>query len=550
MFHTSTISSGAFRSGVIDAFNRHHLILPTFSRIRFLSFCLMLSAILSLTPGVSAERSVSFTLRESPVTGIDIGDWNDSRVNESSGILMEAEYSLYNSIPQRNILSYFNSTSSINAMTRMEVFGFGAQLLYGPFKYGGKVPYIVMSADYRNTSGVLVGTAGPSKIVFDIAESDNGWNLNAVGLEVVNYDKYRNFINSQATGTLRINGHEVHAPENSSPEEVRVDLSNDGPISQITIETDEHASVGFRTITLYLADKAEFVAYDDPRAATPDYNPQGIYQLPYTAVGAVRDPEVLSCAIFDSTGKQMNVNASLDTSTEYFIVRPSEENGDTMEEGYYRAVYYLEDNSYVPKAEDGAEFAILPTANGMYLNWKPVDVYSSDLCLIPSHTTREDENGNTIQYDWEHVLINGFRPGTIVYWKVSGEPVSNIASAPQTTKSDKSALTSVGPSSEIPEGYQRLRNQSADLSKGNQLSLILQRNGVTSYPFNINYTKVDIPTSISDLHPEDLDVLSTEYYDMTGRRIHEDGIQNGQILLKIDRFSDGSLRTSKLFPRY
>ncbi len=506
---------------------------------------LLLGVIFGLWLNAGAERSLTLSLRETPASGIDLGDWNDAKVTSSSGILLEAEYTLDPSVSQRYLGAYFNPNQALMALAKMEVFGFGAQLLYGPLRGGGKVPYIVMSTDYRNASGMQVGSMGPSKIVFDLADSQEGWNLKAIGLEVVNYDRYRNFINSGATGILKINGHEVQAPDNAAPAEVRVDLSADGPVKQITIETDADASVGFRAITLYPGGEPEFVELDDERASTPDYSPDGSYRLPYMAVGAVDSPDVLTCAIFDASGRKVNVTALPDAHSPYFSVTPAEGDGEIMEEGYYRAVYYLEDGNYVPQAEDGAEFAILPSARGLYLNWKEIDVYSSRIWEVPSHTVHTDASGNTTQYDWEHVLTNGFRPGTTVYWKVSGEPDTGYHPYAMPPKSGAAILRAVGPSAEIPEGYQRLQNQSVDLSKGSRLSLILQRNGVTSYPFNIDYTRVDIPTSITEMMSDAEDVIFTEYFDLTGRRVSLSDALPGQLLLKVDHLNDGIIRSAK-----
>ncbi len=516
-------------------------------RPELLTLCLLLVILFGQAFKVSAERSVTLTIRENPLPGIDIGNWNDAKVDWSSGIILEADYTADSSLSGRSLYSYFNSNPGILALTKMEVIGYGAQLLYAPLRSGGKVPYIVMSADYRNASGSLTSSPLKSKIILDLAEFGEGWNLNAIGLEVVNYDRYRNFKNSEATGIIYVNGHELHAPDNAAPEEIRADLSADGPVKQITIATDEHASVGFRAITLYLGGESEFVELDDDRAATPDYNSEGVYRLPYAAVGGIAEPDLLSCAIFDAAGKRMNVTALYNPATQYFSVNPSIENGDILDEGYYRAVYYIDDSYYEPKAEDGAEFAILPSAQGMYLNWKPIDPYSSMIWEVPSHTIRTDGNGNTIQHDWEHVLVNGFRSGTIVYWKVTrDEDRRALLADPAVIPSG--ALTAVGPSSEIPDGYQRLSNQSADLSRGNRLSLILQRNGVNSYPINIDYTKVDIPTLITEVSSESVDVISSDYYDMTGRRIMETGNHIGRMMLKVDRMADGSIRTTKFLP--
>ena len=221
-------------------------------RPELLTLCLLLVILFGQAFKVSAERSVTLTIRENPLPGIDIGNWNDAKVDWSSGIILEADYTADSSLSGRSLYSYFNSNPGILALTKMEVIGYGAQLLYAPLRSGGKVPYIVMSADYRNASGSLTSSPLKSKIILDLAEFGEGWNLNAIGLEVVNYDRYRNFKNSEATGIIYVNGHELHAPDNAAPEEIRADLSADGPVKQITIATDEHASVGFRAITLYL----------------------------------------------------------------------------------------------------------------------------------------------------------------------------------------------------------------------------------------------------------------------------------------------------------
>ena len=468
-------------------------------------------------------------------------------------MLAEGDYSNTDS-SGRSLIPYIDpECAGTLAIESLTVDGHGAQVLYAYFMGTVRAPFFVLSPNLRNVFGEYENN-GPVTMTFHLAE--NKWRLKAIGLDVVNYDEYAKTIllktteDSGATGVMKVNGNEVELEKDYHPYSVRVDLSDDErDVSEIKIEADARAAVAFRKITLFLEDeKAEFIELDnEPRATTPEYSFSGIYKIPYCKIGEIDDPTRMACAVFNSQGERMNVTAvPMGGKEPYFQLSCTGEGEDELEEGDYRAVFYLPDgqfDTYQPTPEDGAEFSILPTAYGRYLNWSLVD-FSKDIIVVPSHTTSQGSNGQTIQYDWEHVLLNGLRPGTNVYWKVTGDPAP-VAPAP--TERSVSFSTPRKAPTTIPSDYQKMQNLTVDLSKGSNLSLILNKNGVNSYPIDIQYQRYDVPTIVNSLLDDSSEDIITEWRDLQGNSVANP--EPGNILIRISRYPDGHTASEKCLYR-
>lgn len=501
---------------------------------------------------VIAERSVSISLAAPTLNSKYVGPLNTYPTTRD-GMLAEGDYSNTDS-SGRSLIPYIDPESAGTlAIESLTVDGHGAQVLYAYFMGTVRAPFFVLSPNLRNVFGEYENN-GPVTMTFHLAE--NKWRLKAIGLDVVNYDEYAKTIllktteDSGATGVMKVNGHEVELEKDYHPYSVRVDLSDDErDVSEIKIEADARAAVAFRKITLFLEDeKAEFIELDnEPRATTPEYSFSGIYKIPYCKIGEIDDPTRMACAVFNSQGVRMNVTAvPMGGKEPYFQLSCTGEGEDELEEGDYRAVFYLPDgqfDSYQPTPEDGAEFSILPTAYGMYLNWSLVD-FSKDIIVVPSHTTSQGSNGQTIQYDWEHVLLNGLRPGTNVYWKVTGDPAP-VAPAP--TERSVSFSTPRKAPTTIPSDYQKMQNLTVDLSKGSNLSLILNKNGVNSYPIDIQYQRYDVPTIVNSLLDDSSEDIITEWRDLQGNSVANP--EPGNILIRISRYPDGHTASEKCLYR-
>lgn len=537
-------------------FNRA-LILSTRRNRYALSTLMLLFISALLCNEVLAERGVSISLATNLKSPYGSDD-TYPKIDAASGALNPIFRYLNDADSYWSLSHYLdNDCAGTLAIEEMIVDGESAQILYAPIIVGNlekSVPYFVLSPIFNKNNTFT--NHGPVSLTFKLV-GDKPWRLKALGLDVINYDEYLNYIyiynqnkDTGATGVMKVNGHEVELEKDYHPYSVRVDLSDDErDVSEIKIEADARAAVAFRKITLFLEDeKAEFIELDnEPRATTPEYSFSGIYKIPYCKIGEIDDPTRMACAVFNSQGERMNVTAvPLGGKEPYFQLSCTGEGEDELEEGDYRAVFYLPDgqfDTYQPTPEDGAEFSILPTAYGMYLNWSLVD-FSKDIIVVPSHTTSQGSNGQTIQYDWEHVLLNGLRPGTNVYWKVTGDPAP-VAPAP--TERSVSFSTPRKAPTTIPSDYQKMQNLTVDLSKGSNLSLILNKNGVNSYPIDIQYQRYDVPTIVNSLLDDSSEDIITEWRDLQGNSVANP--EPGNILIRISRYPDGHTASEKCLYR-
>lgn len=410
--------------------------------------------------------------------------------------------------------------------------------------------YMVFSPDFK-----AIPNEGSATVRFNLKSTIK---LKAIGLNAINYGKYGEYNNKKNTlhldmaegQSVTVNGKPIVIPDDINRQEIKVDLDADEEeVSFIEIKAPAHASLGIIGIKLYPTgeDEIKFLKYDtndftNPDGTTPQFKSTGKIRLPYVNVLGL-DKEHLQCAIFDNAGNQMNVNVRFDDTDAHYHISPQDNNGktgDILQEGYYKAAFYNMHAYDLPRYEDGIDFTVQPTIEGMMLNWEKVSFTapSSVSISVPERTTRQDSNGNTIQHDWNSVLLNGFRPNTTVYWKVVDTNGINTQNDVNPEYKAKRAAVS------IPSDFKKLQNLSVNLEGGDQLQLYLQRNGVTSNMYKINYAKADVETMVETATDEE--VIRTSYYDLQGRPLNNDRFTGNQLIIRVEHLSDGRIRTSKI----
>lgn len=382
--------------------------------------------------------------------------------------------------------------------------------------------------------------------------TDSPWKIKRIEIDALNYGMVNTYDNGQySSGTININGISQTLPKNTELTTLGFDFEGkEQNISEIVLNAPKSASVGIKAIRIIPASTQEFINTGD-FSGKLDYNPVGTYTLPYAKLGFYNQPDMMAASIINSEGEIMDLQYEY-LGDNKFKFSPSAD-ATPIEEGLYSVCYYYPDqNNYKPAYADGLPFSIVPSPNNLCIMLNAVD-YDNHFCEIPENVTQTID-GEEVTYTWTNALITGYRPGTTIYWKVYiDDSQAGDETGDETDNSDESESNNVKSSWNImkeaeadntPEGYTRLNEQGVNLTTGNVLSLILERNGARSDAHDFTYTNQNIETSVSEISlegskvkdlyftPSGLNIPVKALEDYSGIYIHCVINSNGDIVTK------------------
>lgn len=503
-----------------------------------------------------AERSITFSLANKfDENYVAAGPENGLVTDSGEGVIFPRTYTYEETMrylmPCELAGHYFYGSDIIESMEIGDPSG--VSVLYANTVSGGSLrPYFVLSPIIGNDN------LPASRLTFNLTHQEEGWNVSKIILQGINFDRYRYNGGKGATGIIKVNGHDYQYPTDRFIFSYSIDIpEEERPIRSIELVTDSKASVGVRTIAICLAETPEFIV-DAPTLTRINYDPAGNYTIPMGKIGPLYNPSITGCTIFDNEGNKVDVDVSFGDDM-MSTIRPGS-NVNVLEEGVYRATYYVLDNFYSlnPLAEDGVQFSILPTVEGLTLNGQPIE---GNYCLVPNYAIFPDENGNDVEHEWPNILLGGLKEGTEVYYKIShsdspndNENRSDDSSLNpdvpiQFTKEIKNVTTGVCrvETEGIPEGYRHVDNSTVDLRNGNTINFILARNGAVSDPIAVHYEEEDHLTGIQTVDFSASQPVRTLWYDIHGNELRSiDDVPNGSVLIKISCYPDGTIKNSKI----
>ncbi|MDE5843716.1 MAG: hypothetical protein K2H35_08290, partial [Muribaculaceae bacterium] len=302
-------------------------------------------------------------------------------------------------------------------------------------------------------------------------------------------------------------------------------------MSKIVLTAPKSASVGISTIRIFPDVENKFIATPG-FAGKLEYSAEGVYSLPLPEEGTFHRPELLKTAIFDNTGSIVSCTCRYSDNNQFTL--SAGEDFAPIQEGLYGICYYYDDGDYKPVAEDGLRFSITPSIAGLSLNLIKIDSENS-FVEIPYN---KEMPGMT--YSATKAVISGEKDGTIIYWKVDRQGSKFYVEDDGAINISESEQESA-----LPEGYSVYDDRGINLTQGNRLSLILERNGARSNPYEISYFITDVPTGVN-LAEDESSVETFQFFTIAGTILDADKLDNFQgIYLEKITSANGEIKVIK-----
>lgn len=351
---------------------------------------------------------------------------------------------------------------------------------------------------------------------------------------------------------ITINGHTFTVDNDAPMTEsdaayhwLRIDLEGEERnLTEIymTVENSSNTrrTVGFRNIRLTYEDEDILnpAAFDYER----NYDESGIYSFPGVTIPALEDAEYLNLSIVDiATGSEMSGQTlTYDAINNIYNISPSTQE-NALKEGKYEAVYYALNPyeakgpqiNFTPQPGYGVSFQIVPVIelSSLKLNNGVVD---GEGTAIP---TDWYEPGFPPVRDYSNVALHGIPEGCTVYWKrqiersyPEGTPGYNLISRRANESGDNSDAAEEA--SEAPEGYQKyVHEQGMNLSGGDTLYLIFEKNGARTSPKRISYSGPSLVVGVDEIMQASDN--TARYYTIEGIPTTLEDAPRGGIVIKV-----------------
>lgn len=396
-----------------------------------------------------------------------------------------------------------------------------------------------------------------------IEEHNNYWKVTKIAFEGINLraeDGTLGKTSVQTPCTLSINGHIITLSDNPIAQTYECAFPEDEQwMKKLVFATDSDAAVGITKFTIYIDDTQGL----DSMEANPEriqLSSTGEYFLPYPNFGNLENPfgGEYSFKLFDYNRNSVEYRIEQNSTKDGFNLSPLTTNDGSvtlLDAGQYYACYSINPLaiSFPLSADDGYPFEILPTGEGMSINWAPFEKTGNNTYSCAPHPRIElTGTNNEIEVrEWSNAYITGHRKGTVVYWKNLTEEEQEAFRINVQANTNRRAIRRSGAS--IPSGYQRLTTSGIDLTGGTgkesgAVGIVLARNGAISDPMMVEYSKgTDIPTGVTNIENEK--VISVNWYTLEGISTDPDRQSSGSLLIKQSVLSSGRVLTEKGFIR-
>lgn len=307
--------------------------------------------------------------------------------------------------------------------------------------------------------------------------------------------------------------------------------------SSFNMSVESGRPIGFQDIRVYLKESRP-----DQQLYSPNHSQSSdnIYKIPAIEIGGVKTDVTSKCHIYNMTNLE---------EQEFDITFNSTENcfeATIPNPGQYGVAFELTEKFTALSGIDGVSpiyelnkdnLILLNVLSDIALNLRLNDSYLSDgISYIHNESTHNNE------YNWTNAVFTQIPENTIIYWKVENDP--DFQPEIKNNSYVKSAKRDyLKESSDIPEGYTLYDEKNGiDLTKGNKLSLITEKEGVRSEPFSTYYLPYTGPVSVSPALCEDESERTAifkglnpdvVYYLVDGRKTDYNSVATGTLLIAV-----------------
>lgn len=339
------------------------------------------------------------------------------------------------------------------------------------------------------------------------AEGNSPWNVSRVEIYAVN--AFNPDFNYKPSFT--INGIRATLPPDNTRDYCGVDFPEDAaPLKTIRFETPVNSRISFWDMKIYLRGEPQLpegYRYEPRRV----YGESEVYTFPAVNIGTLQPwlDGRLQCSLLNDEGEIVVGSTTVVDSMFSF-------DASAIEEGSYHICYHMPDISEagvdrcVPDVDDGLPFVVEPTLKGLIIN----GVEAGDYAHIPDETIDPTVS-------WEKATISGLRDGVEAYWKISLREES--------LPSERGEIGEYGP---IPTDFSLYDPAvGVNLTGGDRLHIILQKNGVRSEEYVVPYDRNSDPTAVVGVTSES---GCEKWYTVGGVEVDPSDVAPDTVLIRVE----------------
>lgn len=310
-------------------------------------------------------------------------------------------------------------------------------------------------------------------------------------------------------------------------EPIPIYLSSAETLNTLTISVEQGKGIGFEEIWLYVRPVEVSVELLPSQlfSARMEADADNTYTLPEVIFPNGEDIPSTAC-------KYSVIPLYVGPVPEYSIFDQSYPKLQLSEEGKYNLhVEINQDCGYCGSAD--FPFTIYPSARNFSINWGPV---LNDGMIQAFPTANDGDRVRT----WKDAIISGYSDDAEVYYKVWDDGFNVLSGKMNFTEQESTdfnkafapTATDEGVNA-IPSDYKHYTARGIDLTAGNNLSVILSKNGAVSDPVNMKYSLYNVPTKLKDIG---VDINESDgsiiYYDISGKPVPKP--IRGNIYISVD----------------